>query len=427
MAKILICSNFSGSYNRKYIGHEFINLFPSDSDGWNFYVPSYGCVKKEFGKGKEPDYLIMVEPINGFYRLIGIATGLEFASNCYSSSNKKEIQRENAAHGSISYFKKTLNYWFGSQPNTLFVSYKLKEEGHIFVPNEGIDIFVSLDINTKKNPTNDEIIIYGSWACYGDNREKLIGQSQRSYFDDNKGLNGKILSLTDQIKNLLSNGLLRDASKDKPLSVSSIKTMYHRYFTEIIGQENNENAFSDWLAEYLSNIEFYNHFAEKLGLKPTSKSLNVTREKDVGGKKRVDIYIETDDEVILIENKIHTNIHMSNIDDTTISQLDAYFNAVKKEVGASKTVKAFLLCPNYYEKYGYAGPSSLWNKSVWSPIYYSSLKDIVDKFMTKPEYLKYKCSKYFYIDEFSKSLGIHSKTKPESMRDVMLRKIAKLI
>ena len=55
MAKILICSNFSGRYNKKYIGHEFINLFPSDAGCWNFYVPSYGCIKKEYGKGNEPD------------------------------------------------------------------------------------------------------------------------------------------------------------------------------------------------------------------------------------------------------------------------------------------------------------------------------------------------------------------------------------
>lgn len=423
MAKILICSNFSGRYNKKYIGHEFINLFPSDAGCWNFYVPSYGCVKKDYGKGNEPDYLIMVEPINGIYRLLGIASGLEYASDCYSSTDKEEVLKENSAHGSICYFSKPLNWWFGSQPNTLFVSYKLKNQGNIFMPNANIDLFVSLAKGKINNNscTDDEIFIYDSWACYGKDRKKLIGQSQRSFYDDKNCQK----SISNQINDLLNRGLLYDASKAKPLSGPAIKAMYPRYFIEMIGQQNNENAFSDSLAEYLSNVEFYNHFAKKLGLQPVYKILNITREKDVGDQKRIDIYIETDKEIVLIENKIHSSIHTSKINGAIISQLDVYINNVKKEIGNSKTIRSFLLCPDYYDKYGYAGSSSLWNKSVWSPLFYSKLKDIVDTFMTLPGYLNNRLTKFIYMDEFSRALDTHSKTKPESIRDVILREIAK--
>lgn len=426
MSKFIVCSNFGGRYNKTYIGHEFINLFPSDSCGWNFYVPSYGCVKKEFGKGNEPDYLVMVEPINGFYRLIGIAIRLEYVSDCYSSSDRVAIENENTAHGSICYFGKPLSFWFGSQPSTLFISYKLKKDGHIFVPSDKSDIFLSLvNEKTYSNPSNDVILIHGSWACYGNDRVKLIGQSQRSYYDDKKPSNGQILSMTNQIKELLAKGLLHDVSSEKPMPISTLKAMYLPCFIEMIGQENNENAFSNWLAEYLSDIDFFNHFAKKLGLKSTSKTLNVIREKNVGDQKRIDIYIETDEEMILIENKILSCIHKCNVNGTSISQLDIYEDSIKKEVCNSKTIKAFLLCPDYYEKYGYAGPSKLWNKSVWIPLCYSNLKDIVDTYMVTSVHLKNKGTKYIYMDEFSKALELHSKTKPESMRDVILRKIAR--
>lgn len=433
MTKILICSVFSGRYNHKYIGHEFIDLFPSDSGGWYFYVTPWGCIRSDFGKGSEPDYLVMVETINGKNDLTGIATGVEYVSNCYSSTNKEEIKNENNAHGSITYFEKTLKDWFASQPNTLYVSYKLKENGHIYFPknHDFLEDNNSLSDESEKNiliqldaaDNLDNIIsILGSWSCNGNNRKKLIGQSQRSYYNDPS------TKFENKVKELINKGLLVDVTFTSPLLKGTVKEKYTPSILDIIGKQNSENVFSHWLAEYLRDIDFYNFFASKLGLTAPVTSVDVTTELADNDKKRVDITIENPSELVLIENKIYLNIHETTVNGKKMSQLDVYLDSAKKHILKSKLTKAIktiLLCPDYYERYDFAGDPKLWNKSIWMPVYYSQIKDIVDDFMNTYGYKSCKSNEYLYLDEFSKALSLHAKNRPETLRDRVLRQIAK--
>lgn len=433
MIKILICSVFSGRYNHKYIGHEFIDLFPSDSDGWYFYVTPWGCIRSDFGKGSEPDYLVMVETINGKNYLTGIATGVEYVSNCYSSIDEIEIKNENKAHESITYFGKSLKDWFSSQPNTLYVSYKLKENGHIYFPknHDFLEDNNSLSDESEKNiliqldaaDNLDNIItILGSWSWKGKNRKKLIGQSQRSYYNDPS------TRFEDKVKELINKGLLVDVTFTSPLSNGTVKAKYTPRILDIIGKQNSENVFSHWLAEYLRDIDFYNFFASKLGLTAPITSVDVTTELADNDKKRVDITIENPSELVLIENKIHLNIHETTVNGKKMSQLDVYLDSAKKHILKSKltkTIKTILLCPDYYERYGFAGDPKLWNKSIWKPVYYSQIKDIVDDFMNTYRYKSCKSNEYLYLDEFSKALSLHAKNRPETLRDRVLREIAK--
>lgn len=433
MTKILICSVFSGRYNHKYIGHEFINLFPSDSDGWYFYVTPWGYVRNDFGKGSEPDYLVMVETINGKNYLIGIATGVEYVSNCYSSTDEIEIKNENKAHESITYFGKSLKDWFASQPNTLYVSYKLKENGYIYFPknHDFLEDDNSLSDESEKNiliqldaaDNLDNIIsILGSWSWKGSDRKKLIGQSQKSYYSDPS------TKFEDKVKDLISKGLLVDVTFTSPLSKGAVKLKYTPSILDMIGKQNSENAFSHWLAEYLRDIDFYNFFASKLGLTAPVTSVDVTTELADSDKKRVDITIENPSELVLIENKVHLNIHETKVNGKNVSQLDVYLNSAEKEMQKcklTKTIKTILLCPDYYERYGFAGDPKLWDKSIWKPIYYSQIKDIVDDFMNTYRYKSCKSNEYLYLDKFSKALSLHAKKRPETLRDRVLREIAK--
>lgn len=433
MTKILICSVFSGRYNHKYIGHEFIDLFPSDSGGWYFYVTPWGCIRSDFGKGSEPDYLVMVETINGKNYLTGIATGVEYVSNCYKRTNEIEIKNENKAHELITYFGKTLKDWFASQPNTLYVSYKLKENGHIYFPknHDFLEDNNSLSDESEKNiliqldaaDNLDNIIsILGSWSWKGKNSKKLIGQSQRSYYNDPS------TKFEDKVKELINNGLLVDVTFTSPLSNGTVKAKYTPSILDIIGKQNSENVFSHWLAEYLRDIDFYNFFASKLGLTAPVTSVDVTTELADNDKKRVDITIENPSELVLIENKIHLNIHETTVNGKKMRQLDVYLDSAKKHILKSKltkTIKTILLCPDYYERYGFAGDPKLWNKSIWKPVYYSQIKDIVDDFMNTYRYKSCKSNEYLYLDEFSNALSLHAKNRPETLRDRVLREIAK--
>lgn len=436
MARILICSNFSGRYNDYYLGHDFINLFPSDSGEWNFYVPSRGCVRADFGKGKEPDYLVMVDYVNGKYRLLGIATGLEYASNCHSSSDVKEIENENKANGSIAYFGRSLKDWFALQPNILYVSHKLKENGRVYMPlgsvlaedgdlltdhAGGNDIFVELG---EGSGSDGVIQIDRSWSESGHAR-KLIGQGQRSYYEDSS----KEQIFKARIGDLISKGLLRDVAHLSPMSAAAVKAKFgSSSILDVIGKENSENVISHWLAEYLADVDFYNYFADKLGLSKALVAIDVATELADSGHKRVDITIDNGAELVLIENKVHSLIHTTVVKGKAISQLDAYINNENKDLKSKKkarTVKTFLLCPDYYESYGYAGDPKLWDKSVWEPIYYSKLKEIVDGFMATKRYLSRNPYEYPYMEEFSKAISVHAKKRPESFRESILRKIAR--
>ena len=437
MARILICSNFSGRYNDYFLGHDFINLFPSDSGDWNFYVPSRGCVSAEFGKGKEPDYLVMVDYVNGKYRLLGIANGLEYASDCYSSTDSKEVIKENKANGSITYFGHMLSEWFASQPNTLYVSFKLKEGGHVYMPSDGVfsgdgaasigDIFVVLD---GKHGLDDAIAIPGSWACKGNERRKLIGQKQRSYYDDARSPDAQ-KRLKDKLDDLIAKGLLCDVTHACRISKTTLKAKFGFIsILDVVGKENSENVISHWLAEYLSDIDFYNFFASKFGLCKVAAGLDVKTEVSDDDRKRVDIAMDNGSELILIENKIQSPVHEATVSGKKISQLKAYLDSAIKNLadnGLSRKIKTYLLCPDYYEAYGYNGEPKLWDKSTWEPLHYSAIKGIVDDFMRTPRYLSRNPGEYEYLDEFSKSISVHANRRPESVRESILRKIAKKI
>ena len=423
VSKILVCSNFNGRYNHTYIGHEFINIFPSDSRQWYFYVSSYGTVRKEFGKDNEPDYLVMVEFINGTYRLLGVATGLEYVSNCYSKTDKKEVMNENAEHGSISYFGRSLYTWFSKQSNTLYVSYKLKPNGKIYFPKDDSDIIVSLKKSSESvTNKNNEIYIHEEWAFSEKERTKLIGQRQRSYYEEKVGH-----VFVDKINQLLKDNLLDDITTTDPLDPTVIKKTYKKFVLDFIGKVNSETILSHWLAEYLSDFDFYNFFASKIKCLAAKDLLDVTTEKANKGRNRIDISIETDDEIVLIENKIQSSIHESKSNKSSVSQLDAYLYATKKDLEEKekrKPIRCFLLCPDYYEKFDYAGDSKLWNKEIWIPLYYSTLKKIIDEFMTTCTYSKDKFTKYIYMNELSKAFGRHESNRPETLKEKILRTIA---
>lgn len=453
MAKILICSCFTGRYNHIYIGHEFINLFKSDDGDWNFYVPPYGYVNKDHGKGKEPDYLVMVESINGQFHLIGVATGLEYRSDRYSKSNTKafKAERETDPNRSISYFGKALEWWFSNSPSELYVSYRLKEDGKIYFVEDKHDVIVGFKNEGEspnqgtKNIISHTISIDESWRPRGktnsgknnpgssknavDNDEhsgakRLIGQSQRSYYLDPE------TSFENQIQELINNNVLFDATKVSTQNPEDIREKYKIRLVDILGKEDDERMFSHWFAEYLADPAFYSVFAKKVNLDESQEPLKVRTEVAVNGKNRVDILIETEKEIILIENKIKSPIHGSKANSkdqppNTISQLEAYKKGaedwLKKEGVREKEIKCFLLCPDYYEVFKYSGDSKkIWDKNEWRPLYYSVVKKIVEDFIKNHG----KDRDMLYIEEFLDSISCHTENKPESLKERLLRKIA---
>ena len=435
MSTVLVSVNFVGRYNKENVGHEFINLFPSDDGKWNFYISPYGIVKEECDK---LDYLLLVEHINKKYSLLAIATNL-ISSGVYSISkndnqNKVSVQDENKENGEIKYFNKALKDWFKNQDNTLYVSYKLSNNGKVYVPKKEIILELEAKEKDKNNDKNKDKIVVKKNCIYlprtyfdkGETKEKdkerkqITGQSQSGYFRIDK-FEQKFSAIEQYLEDATN------TTNNKAVIPSFKKSLL-----DIIGRPSDELAFSNWLNTYLKNDLFFDYFLENCLSLPLSKKDNrkAKVEQSTSNRNRVDLWLENDEYIVLIENKVQSSIHTSKTkDDQIVSQLDDYYKKGEEEKKKrNKSLKAFLICPDYYNSYYHVeniNGTTLWDKDKWVEIPYSKIKKTVNKFINEKLKTEEDKKKYPYIEDFVDAIEKHCKTTPFSMKDIILDRIAR--
>ena len=433
MCKVLVSVNFVGGYNKKNIGHEFINLFPDDHGNWNFYISPYGIVKKECDK---LDYLLLVEHINKKYSLLAIATNL-ISSGVYSISkndnqNKVSVQEENKKNGEIKYFNKALKDWFKNQDNTLYVSYKLLDNNsRVYVPKNEVILELETKEKDKDKDLDKKNCIYlprtyfdkGKENENDENKERkqITGQSQTGYFhiDNFEQKFNEIKEYLEDVTNTTNN-------------ISAIPS-FKKSLLDIIGRPSDELAFSNWLNAYLQNDIFFDYFLENCLKLDLSKKDNrkAEVEQSTSNRNRVDLWLENDEYIVLIENKVQSSIHTSKTkDDQIVSQLDDYYKKGEDEKKkTNKSLKAFLICPDYYNSYYHVeniNGTTLWDKHKWVEIPYSKIQETVRKFINeKLETNEEDKKKYPYIEDFVVAIEKHCKTTPFSTKDIILDRIAR--
>ena len=126
----------------------------------------------------------------------------------------------------------------------------------------------------------------------------------------------------------------------------------HFNFLTLIGKENDELAISNMFAYFFSNYhDLFVDFAKTILKTEISENYTVTREYN-----HVDLWIEDDDEVIVIENKVKSGIngisprHDFSKGGPVESQLSKYYEKAqnyKREHAKIKKVSCFLFVPNY--------------------------------------------------------------------------------
>ena len=126
----------------------------------------------------------------------------------------------------------------------------------------------------------------------------------------------------------------------------------HFNFLTLIGKENDELAISNMFAYFFSNYhDLFVDFAKTILKTEISENYTVTREYN-----HVDLWIEDDDEVIVIENKVKSGINgiSPRLDSSkggpVESQLSKYYEKAqnyKREHATIKKVSCFLFVPNY--------------------------------------------------------------------------------
>ena len=181
-------------------------------------------------------------------------------------------------------------------------------------------------------------------------------------------------------------------------------------FLEVIRKEDDENIFSNLLSYFFeySHKSFQRFAAEVLDIPNMELSFSVERET----MERIDLWIQSDKDIIVIENKIKSGINGVKEDYSQLRKYREFAEANKDK----KTVHYYVFAPNYtgIELSKYA------DGNRYTLISYSKIYDFFVR-----ESATYIADRAF--PDFLRGLKRHTLSLPElqfeTMRSRLLRKI----
>lgn len=355
----------SGEYLHTNLGHEVINFFQADNGIHYLYLNATGNFAKEH-KNKIGHMLFVKYYDKGIVEVIGMATGLEDVpgANMPLKRDKKFkevdeniwkhqidfINNEEVCYGG----KSILDIFSGAEQQSIFITYKaekvyrIKSSHRIFIcfssvnsdanlPIGGIVIKLS-EINQAK--TSLKQYIYPS-------------NSDKDY---------------EALKKLIDDEYLWESVGKVDLDQYKASRQMISLF-DICQIQNNENCFSNALAYFMMQPQYYEiwvEFFEKFKIDEEfkinlDKDFSVEREasakieedhneedhntKPSGG--RIDLLIRDGKNIIVIENKIKSDINSVAKDKFDCNQLDRYVNYIEWLKSENEQGHFILLTPNY--------------------------------------------------------------------------------
>ena len=319
MAKeILVNQLFSGSYLKegKNIGHEVINLFKDDEGHNNIFVND-GC---SIG-GHDIEYIVFVRQVfsNKTAEVIGMAEGLHDIS-------EEEIKQIRYAGASLYHIFDKNTYHGQTEPSSGHVTFRVDT---IRFPSHRI--FITVD--NGFSPAEDTIHLISK-------KEYVLSRRSRVYYSKDEDEAAYV-----QLKALITDAGKWDSKKctEKLIPDGTAQNQVPS-FLEVIRKEDDENIFSNLLGYYFnySHIGFQKYAADPnlLNIPNFDLSFSVLRE----AKNRVDLWIESDNDIVVIENKIKSGINGITRDD--YSQLNKYYDETEKNKGQKRT-HYYVFAPNY--------------------------------------------------------------------------------
>lgn len=392
-SEILINQLFAGGYLSEggNIGHEVINLFEDDAGDRYLYITPSGEVK-----GHDVESVVFVRHVHAHktVEVVAVALGLSAVSDESVSSIKyggvslPQIFRGNTYHGGEDVFSSNVTY-----KADLFL-----------VPAGGRRILISIE------PDFDLSSFPGSLRLNSEKRV-VVPQGLRSYYsEENDGI------AYAQLSALISDDSLWECADGLGKLVSDGAISCQRpSFLEIIGKEDDELVFSNLLAYYFdfNHSAFKDFAADKtlLDIPNVGLDFSVVRES----KYSIDIWIESADRVIVIENKIKSGINGLKNEE---SQLDRYRREAQRyAIENGKAVGFYLFLPDYND----IDLSRFDDEGVWRVIPYSAIyRFFADN---AASYISDWCYPEFLMGLERQSMTM-SELNFRTMRSRFLRKIA---
>ena len=352
---------YVGDYLSTNLGHEVINMFQADNGDHYLYLNAYG----NFGKDHSGQigYMLLVKyHTEGMFEVIGKAEGLmdvegvdatlkqdyKAVNPSISKAQTDYIEKENITYGGVP-VRQIFN---DAEQQNIFITYKA---ARLFKPNRKVFIGYGVEADVvltgyKQAKTSLKTYIYPKGTFAGDQKKEKIEEK----IDDYK----KLLGLIEQ------EGLWVESNERINNDLLKIKSREVSIF-DICQIQNDENRFSYALAYFMTQPkykELWQDFFKRYNI-DLGDNYTVTREesakiedrewshatKPSGG--RIDLLIRDEKNIIVIENKIKSDIN-SIEGDNEGEQLERYYNYIlwstqKDKPDEDKNPHFMILTPNY--------------------------------------------------------------------------------
>ncbi len=291
---IVINRMYVGEYGETNLDHEVINVFKSDDDHYYLYLNNKnGKFDKKYKGRIKQMLLVQGTSYSHCAEVIGIANGLTDVS-----FEKKE---QDKLINKVSYGGVTL--------------------AQLFSENEEQTNYVTFEAESVCRPEKPTYLAYVECKTWPDDNENNVIHINKNTLREAR--TGYIEEEDPDYQELHS---IPQGTPFPKLDVEGLDKPKEMNFFELCGIDDNENAFSNAFANIFRKYpQMIKDFFASLGHNVDCSSVEVKREVE----ERIDIYIETPSHIIVIENKVLSDIngrkHGKKEGD---SQLAKYYNYV---------------------------------------------------------------------------------------------------
>lgn len=402
MRTYVIARMYAGAYLNENLGGEAINLLHDDNGNNYIFVGPYGFIDAKYNDTVEGVILTRLTKA-GCFEILGIAKVNKDNQVTYQKGSTLKERFEN-----------------GKDNITKFASENDIRYGGVALMEINGGSFFGADITFKSEvlllPKEDLFITDSGAKDYVIEGCKTVNLSDKRF--PKQSLHAYITDIDnphafDEITKLINDDSLWDKDRvNKVLEGRIIDKHYN--FLDIIRKDYDELAYSNLFSYIFKTYPdtFKDFTREILGV-DISESYSVFREK-----ANIDLWIEDEDNILVIENKIKSGINgISSRHDFSEkgliqSQLVKYHDYVEKEKGQKKT-HYYIFIPNYnkIDLKKYSG------SQYYQEIRYSDIYNFYNKIKIDDPYFK----------EFVNALYKHTKDREvDYAEDMMLRFLNKI-
>jgi hypothetical protein len=408
---ILINNVFVGDYgmDKNNLPHEVINFYRADSGNFYVYITPWGTVKKDINSENLKGIIFVRSVGNGLVEILGkadgkinvLVEGLNTAKDDEQMSSiiKNIPQQLKDVINKVTYGGCTIRDLYSENliDKELFVSCEVER---ICLPKE--TYYLTNDPQKQKTDIRKNIILLSETENGQTKGKKLNNQSMKAYFtekEDDKSKQNDTGNQYAKLNELLQMDIWEEPEKTPKYNPASI--VNDNNFFKVTRQQDNEVMFSNMLFYYLSNYKtiLSKFIREVLKLNYNeSEKYEVFREKN-----RMDLRIQSGNEFIILENKIHSGINGIKTKSKSKDQNGEVDEDTTNE--QQETDKDMEYDPN---KGCYVDKSSKGIISQLSNYYNIALqamnndKTKVHCFILHPEYSQFNLDDYYCGDEYEK-------------------------